>query len=82
MCLVFNRRISEGLAREIKDAGGNYRQIGGGNKGWLVSPARWDAMASLVMRHELWECADAIRRCSDLMQEDHDTQQTPEPQYI
>ena len=68
MCLVFNRRVSASFAQEVNEAGGRLRRIGNGNKGWLVPPERWEDVHELMMGHELWGCADAIRKCIDGIQ--------------
>ena len=65
MCLVFSSKVSDRFALKIKQAGGNFRRIGDGNKGWLVHPDHWEDMWRLMKRHSLWECADEIRRCID-----------------
>ena len=48
MCLIFSARLSNKFAQAINLAGGKYRRIGGGMKGWLVHPNDWDKVLSLL----------------------------------
>ena len=65
MCMVFDERLNNKFAMAIKRAGGMYRRIGSGRKGWLVHPDYWDMMLDLMLEYDLVDCADEIRRCID-----------------
>ena len=65
MCIRFNKRLSNNFAKAVNLAGGKFRRIGNGQKGWLVHPDDWEGMQDLMDRHELFECADEVRRFID-----------------
>ena len=71
MCLIFSARLSDKFARAINLAGGKYRRIGGGMKGWLVHPNDWDKVLSLLKECGLQGMADDVHRCMERMETQH-----------